>query len=83
MAEFFKNPQHCRPAGRMPSLNLNGDEARDLAHYLIGDVDVKPREANLHFAAFEGAWDKAPDFGKLKPIKTGQVGRLRPGGCRS
>lgn len=73
LAEFLKNPQHFRPAGRMPSLNLNNDEARDLAHYLIGDVDVKPREVNLHFAAYEGAWDKAPDFGKLTPIKTGQA----------
>jgi len=73
LVEFLKNPQHFRPAGRMPSLNLNNDEARDLAHYLVGEVDVKPRDANLHFAAFEGSWDKAPDFAKLTPIKTGQA----------
>ena len=73
LIEFLKNPHQARPAGRMPSLNLNNDEARDLAHYLIGEVDVKPRETNLHFAVYEGSWDKAPDFGKLTPIKTGQA----------
>ncbi|HWB08739.1 MAG TPA: family 16 glycoside hydrolase [Pirellulales bacterium] len=73
LVDFLKNPQHFRPAGRMPSLNLNNDEARDLAHYLIGDVDVQPRVANLRFAAYEGAWEESPDFSKLTPIKTGQA----------
>lgn len=72
LTEFLKNPHQVRPSGRMPSLNLNNDEARDLANYLIGEVDVRPRQANLRFAVYDGSWDKVPDFGQLKPVTTGE-----------
>ncbi|MFM2167625.1 MAG: hypothetical protein RIS79_1996 [Verrucomicrobiota bacterium] len=34
LAAFLKNPLHTRPAGRMPDMRLNDQEASDLAAYL-------------------------------------------------
>ena len=65
---FLKNPHAVRPSGRMPSLNLNDDEARDVANYLLQNVDVKP---NLTFEYFEGSWKELPDFDALTPKGTG------------
>ncbi|HJT36407.1 MAG TPA: family 16 glycoside hydrolase [Pirellulales bacterium] len=76
LAEFLKNPHQVRPSGRMPSFNLNHEEARDLACYLIGDVELRPRQPNLRYAAYEGAWGSLPDFDKLTPYKTGDAAGL-------
>jgi mono/diheme cytochrome c family protein len=76
LTEFLKNPHQARPAGRMPSLNLNNDEARDLAMYLIGEDDMRLRRPNMRFAVYEGSWDKVPDVGALKPVKAGQCAGL-------
>lgn len=76
LTEFLKNPHHVRPSGRMPNFNLNHEEARDLACYLIGDVELRPRQPNLRFAAYEGAWGSLPDFDKLTPYKTGEAAGL-------
>jgi cytochrome c2 len=76
LAEFLQDPSHARPAGRMPSLNLNHDEARDLANYLVGDADVRPKRPNLSFAVYEGSWAKLPDFDELQPAKRGEVAGL-------
>lgn len=76
LADFLKNPQQSRPSHRMPAFNLNNEETRDLACYLVGDVDAKPRRANLHFAAYEGSWSTVPDFDKLTPYKQGEVAGL-------
>jgi cytochrome c2 len=76
LTEFLKNPHQARPSRRMPSFNLTNDEARDLACYLMGDVDVRPRNLNLRFAAYEGSWNTVPDFGKLKPYKQGEAAGL-------
>ena len=64
LIEFLKNPHAVRPSGRMPSLNLTDDEARDIANYLLQHIDVEP---NLTFEYFEGNWNNLPDFDKLKP----------------
>ncbi|HVC98058.1 MAG TPA: family 16 glycoside hydrolase [Pirellulales bacterium] len=76
LAAFLKDPHHARPAGRMPSLNLNPDEARDLACYLIGDVDYRPGKPNLRYAVFEGSWEKVPDFSQLVPVSVGESAGL-------
>ncbi|OYV88405.1 MAG: hypothetical protein B7Z73_08590, partial [Planctomycetia bacterium 21-64-5] len=60
----------------MPSFNLNNDEARDLACYLVGDAEARPRRPNLRFAAYEGAWPTVPDFDKLTPYKQGEAAGL-------
>lgn len=65
---FLKNPLDARPAGRMPSLNLDDKSARDIASFFFKDVKIA---ANLNYAYFEGDWDKVPDFGKLEPKSKG------------
>ena len=68
LINFLREPHTVRPSGRMPSLNLTPEEARDIASYLLKDVDV---EANIHFEYFEGDWQKVPDFSKLMAISSG------------
>jgi len=72
LTAFLNDPYQTRPGGRMPSLSLNSDEARDLACYLIGDVNLRPGKPNLRYAVFEGSWEKVPDFGQLKTVGTGE-----------
>ncbi|MCY2964346.1 MAG: DUF1080 domain-containing protein, partial [Planctomycetota bacterium] len=72
LATFLENPQHARPAGRMPRLVQNPQEATDLANYLVGAVEVQPKNPNLRFTAYHGSWDKVPDFSEIKPVKSGQ-----------
>lgn len=66
---FLKNPLDARPAGRMPSLNLDDKQARDVASYFFKDVKIA---SNLNYAYYEGDWDKVPDFGKIEPKTKGQ-----------
>lgn len=68
LAEFLQNPQHVRPSGRMPSLNLTANEASDIASYLIPDV---PEKAGIEYELFPISTDKVPDFDKLKASKSG------------
>ncbi len=68
LINFLRDPHAVRPSGRMPSLNLTPEESRDIASYLLKDVDV---EANINFEYFEGDWQKVPDFSKLKAISSG------------
>ena len=70
LAEFIANPHSARPAGRMPSLNLKGNEAREVASFLLRDLKLPD---NLTFKYYEGKWSKLPDFSKLKPKLTGTV----------
>jgi cytochrome c553 len=76
LAEFLREPHQFRPAGRMPSLNLNPDEARDLACFLVGDVNVRPRAPTLRYAAYQGSWDRLPAFSALAPVGTGESAGL-------
>ena len=68
LAEFLRDPLHVRPSGRMPSLLLSTEEARDIASYLLRDLKVPP---NLRYAYYEGNWDKLPDFTQLQPKEKG------------
>ncbi len=76
LAGFLKNPLAVRPGGRMPSLNLNDREARDLAGYFFQDFQLPP---NLAFAYYEGRWSEIPDFSKLKPRSTGKTSGFQLG----
>lgn len=69
LTTFLRDPLAVRPSGRMPSLNLDDKEARDVATYLLRDIVVPP---NLAYQYFEGSWDNLPDFGSLKPKETGK-----------
>ena len=73
LAAFLQDPHKTRPAGRMPNLIQENKEAIDLASYLIGNVEYKPRNPNLRFAAYHGSWNKVPKFEDLKPVKQGET----------
>lgn len=73
LAEFLADPLHVRPSGRMPSLNLTGPEARDIAAFLLPDV---PEKAGLAYSYYEGSWQSLPDFSKLEAKATGGVEKI-------
>ena len=73
LAAFLQDPHKARPAGRMPNLIQENKEAIDLASYLIGNVEYKPRNPNLRFSAYHGSWNKVPKFEDLKPVKQGET----------
>ena len=68
LIQFLADPHHVRPSGRMPSLNLTQAEARDIASYLIQDVEA---EANIRYEVYEGSWEQLPDFRTLTPVDSG------------
>lgn len=70
LTAFLENPLAVRPGGRMPHLNLSPADARDIASYLLNDLDIA---SGLQYAYYEGSWDKLPDFGKLTPKQTGDA----------
>ena len=70
LTKFLKNPLHVRPSGRMPQLNLSDDEARDIASYLLKNLEA---EGVIEFAYYEGNWQELPEFSKLKPIASGKT----------
>lgn len=74
--EFLKNPLHTRPSARMPAPNLNDNEARDVANFLLrklSGVSVVARAdlPKIPYKYYEGDWQDIPDFSKLKPKATG------------
>lgn len=72
LAAFLRDPHKSRPSGRMPNLIREDQEAADLATYLVGNVEFKPRNPNLRFAAYHGSWNNVPKYEELKPVKTGE-----------
>lgn len=68
LTRFLSDPLHVRPSGRMPALNLSGQEAADVAAYLLRDLELP---AGLTFKAFRGSWQNLPNFEELKPESTG------------
>ena len=71
LAAFLTDPLKVRPSGRMPSLGLNAEEARNVASYLLKDLRVDPARPNLKYRYFEGEWDALPDLSMLKPESEG------------
>jgi len=70
LTQFLADPLAIRPGGRMPHLNLTANDARDVASFLLNDLDIA---SGLQFAYYEGTWDKLPDFNKLKPTAVGDA----------
>lgn len=70
LTQFLHEPLAVRPGGRMPDLNLSAAEARDVASFLLNDLDIV---AGLHYAYYEGEWDKLPKFDTLTPVATGDA----------
>lgn len=76
LAEFIRDPFKVRSSGRMPALNLTEPEANDIASYFLKDVQGEP---NFNYAAFEGRWERLPNFATMKPFATGIVSGLDVG----
>jgi mono/diheme cytochrome c family protein len=70
LTQFLENPLAVRPGGRMPHLNLSPADARDIASFLLNDLDVA---TGLQYAYYEGSWEKLPDFSKLEPKEIGDA----------
>src|SRR6185436_7811535 len=70
LTQFLQDPLAVRPGGRMPHLNLSPAEARDVASYLMNDLDIV---SGLQYAYYEGEWEKLPKFDKLAPATTGDA----------
>ena len=73
LTDFLKNPLKVRPAGRMPHLNLDGNAARDIAHYLMQGIKLGAR---VHYTYYEGNWSELPDFSKLQSHSTGEISNI-------
>src|SRR5262245_7722785 len=70
LTQFLENPLAVRPGGRMPHLNLTASDARDIASFLLNDLDIA---SGLQFAYYEGSWEKLPEFGQLTPKAVGDA----------
>jgi mono/diheme cytochrome c family protein len=79
LAAFLANPLAVRPSGRMPHLNLNNNEASDVAHFLLRGVRIAP---NVAYRYYEGSWSNLPDFDKLEPAASGETAGLGLGIAR-
>lgn len=83
LAAFLLDPAKVRPAGRMPSLNLTKDEARDIAVYLLKDQLDNPQNklagpahtSGLNYIYYEvQAHTAAVD--KIDPLRPKSKGRI-------
>lgn len=70
LTQFLHEPLSVRPGGRMPDSNLSATQARDIASFLLNDLDIV---SGLQYAYYEGSWDKLPKFDKLSPAATGDA----------
>ena len=76
---FLRDPLAVRPSGRMPQMDLGGDNWRHVAQYLTGDESGVtfgnrrdlPKEPNMKFSAYFKGVEQMPDLEKLKADKTG------------
>jgi mono/diheme cytochrome c family protein len=73
MAKFLLDPLHVRPSGRMPNPNLTGQQAGDVAAFLLGDT---AGPSGLDYAYFEGNFNKIADFEKLTPKDSGPAEKI-------
>lgn len=74
LAAFLRDPLKVRPAGRMPSLKLDGAEAEAIAMYLLRDQlpAGKPMTlAGLQYDYYEKDFPELPEFERLTPTTTG------------
>lgn len=68
LSEFIRDPFKVRSSGRMPALNLTEPEANDIASYFLKGVQGEP---NFTYVAYEGRWERLPNFAALKPLASG------------
>jgi len=83
LTAFLLDPLKTRPHSRMPSSNLNGDEARAIAVYLLREQMDNPQSKNsappmangLRYQYYEANINSAAikSFDRLKPKSEGRV----------
>ena len=79
---FLKDPLAVRPSGRMPQMNLEGDNWRHVAQYLTGDETSSnvvqrrdlPKEPNMKAMVYFKEVSDLPNLDTLKPDRE-QVSR--------
>ena len=72
LAAFLRDPLQVRPSGRMPGLNLNEQDASDIAAYFLKGTKADP---NLNYTYYEGKWERLPKFDQMKPLASGTSAR--------
>lgn len=88
LAAFLRDPLKTRPAGRMPSLKLDANEAEAIAMYLLRDQIPAGQSVSfggLKYDYYEQDFPELPEFDRLTPAKSGtadapslqQAGRKR------
>lgn len=70
LAAFLLDPLKARPSGRMPSLNLNAQQADRIASFLLRELQVAP---NLRYRVYPGDWNSLPDFSHLEAGSSGET----------
>ena len=82
LTRFLLNPLEIRPSGRMPSLWLDEDEAREISVYLLREQLEAPQSRNAPPVSLPGlnldyyeadSLQKLPDFAALEPAEKGTV----------
>ncbi len=69
LTQFLENPLAVRPGGRMPHL-LSGADARDVASFLLGDMDLA---SGLQVSIYEGKFNSVNDLAKVQPKEIGEA----------
>ncbi len=72
LASFLAAPLQVRPSARMPHLNLSGEEASNIAAFLL----KLPEVSRIRYAYYEGSWNELPDFTQLQPVEVGGAEQL-------
>ncbi len=68
LTHFLQHPHEVRPGMRMPML-VKGQDAADVATYLLRNVIIGESIHNMKVAFYKGNWDMLPNFDELKPVK--------------
>ena len=92
LTKFLQNPLHLRAGGRMPSLDLDANDARSIAVYLLRDQMENPQGENAkgvavsgwHYDYYEVSGRKLPEFSQLTPKSSGMTRHvgLQPNGLK-
>ncbi len=72
LTQFLQQPHEVRPGMRMPIL-VKGQDAADVATYLLRKVIVGDSINNMKVAYYKGNWDKLPNFDELTPVKAAET----------
>ncbi|MEQ8766973.1 MAG: PA14 domain-containing protein [Planctomycetota bacterium] len=77
LSAFLRDPESVRPGGRMPSLSLTEEEAKDLAFYLLRQQAKKSEAPGIGYEYFEAQNESpVPSVEGLSPSRTGRVDDL-------